>query len=61
MLILQLYIGFLGFCLGFCIYGALSLIGTIAVEVAPIHTTGFAQAIVGIAASCKSVVMPPLF
>lgn len=43
----------LGFLMGFCMYGAISLLGTIAVEVAPIHMTGTAHGIVGFSANSK--------
>ena len=48
-----MFIRFFGFCMGFCIYGAIGLIGTIVVEVAPIHMTGTAHAIVGLSANSK--------
>lgn len=37
--------------MGFCMYGATFLLGTIAIEVAPIHITGSAAAMVGFAAN----------
>lgn len=43
----------LGFLMGFCMYGAISLLGTIAVEVAPIHMTGTAHGIIGLTANSK--------
>ena len=49
--LLQAYMSALGFMMGFCMYGAISLLGTIAVEVAPIHMTGTAHGIVGLAAN----------
>lgn len=52
-LLLQTYMSMLGFLMGFCMYGAISLLGTIAVEVAPIHMTGSAHAVVGLAANSK--------
>ena len=53
MYYLQVYIVLLGFCMGFCMYSAISLLSIIAVEVATIHTTGAAHAIVGAASNCK--------
>ncbi|XP_067930198.1 glucose-6-phosphate exchanger SLC37A4-like [Watersipora subatra] len=50
------YIVGVGFCLGFCIYGAISLLGTVTIEVAPIHITGAAHAIVGVASNVGSIV-----
>lgn len=47
----QTYMSLLGFCMGFTMYGSLSLIGTIAVETAPIHITGSAQAVMALAAA----------
>lgn len=50
---LQTFITMVGFCMGFCMYGAIGLIGTIAVEVAPIHMTGASHGILGVAANRK--------
>ena len=43
----------LGFMMGFCMYGALSLLSVIALEVAPINMTGMAHGIIGMAATCE--------
>jgi len=43
----------LGFMMGYCMYGAISLLVTIAVEVAPIHMTGSAHGAIGMAACGK--------
>ncbi|XP_067930185.1 glucose-6-phosphate exchanger SLC37A4-like [Watersipora subatra] len=45
----QTYMRLLGFIMGFCMYGAISLLATIAVEKAPILVTGAANAVVGLA------------
>lgn len=51
---IQSYITILGFWMGFCMYGAISLLGTISLEVAPIQITGAALAAVGAAANSKA-------
>ncbi|XP_067930220.1 glucose-6-phosphate exchanger SLC37A4-like [Watersipora subatra] len=50
------FISVVAFCMGFCLYGGIALIGTIAIEVAPIHMTGAAHAIIGLAANISSVI-----
>ncbi|KAF6018574.1 SLC37A4 [Bugula neritina] len=50
------YMWVLGFVMGFCMYGALSLLGTIAVEVAPIQMTGSAQGFVGLAGNIGVII-----
>lgn len=47
--------------MGFCMYGAISLIGTVAIEKAPVRITGAAHAVIGLAANCMYCMYIALF